>query len=31
MAGVFPHVRDEGLAERLWEKSEELTGVRFRP
>lgn len=29
--GVQPHVRDEALAERLWAKSEELTGVRFRP
>ena len=31
MGGVFPHVRDEDLAERLWDKSEEMTGVRFRP
>jgi NAD(P)-dependent dehydrogenase (short-subunit alcohol dehydrogenase family) len=31
MGGVHPHVRDEALAERLWGKSEELTGVRFRP
>ena len=31
MGGVHPHVRDEELAKRLWEKSEELTGVRFRP
>ena len=29
--GVDPHVRDEGLAEALWAKSEELTGVTFRP
>jgi NAD(P)-dependent dehydrogenase (short-subunit alcohol dehydrogenase family) len=29
--GVHPHVRDEALAEQLWTKSEELTGVRFRP
>lgn len=29
--GVHPHVRDEGLAEALWAKSEELTGVAFRP
>ena len=29
MGGVHPHVRDEGLAERLWTKSEEMTGVRF--
>ena len=31
MGGVFPHVRDEDLAERLWAKSEEMIGVRFRP
>jgi hypothetical protein len=31
MAGVFPHVRDEALAEALWRKSEEMTGVAFRP
>ena len=31
MGGVFPHVRDEDLAERLWSKSEEMTGVSFRP
>lgn len=30
-AGVYPHIRDEALAERLWAKSEELTGVPFRP
>ncbi len=29
--GVDPHVRDEGLAEALWAKSEELTGVTFSP
>jgi NAD(P)-dependent dehydrogenase (short-subunit alcohol dehydrogenase family) len=29
--GVYPHVRDEALAERLWAKSEELTGVPFTP
>ena len=29
--GVYPHVRDEALAEQLWAKSEELTGVRFSP
>ncbi|WP_120717101.1 oxidoreductase [Tsuneonella amylolytica] len=29
--GVHPHLRDEGLAERLWALSEEMTGVRFRP
>jgi NAD(P)-dependent dehydrogenase (short-subunit alcohol dehydrogenase family) len=30
-AGVYPHIRDEALAEGLWAKSEELTGVTFRP
>ncbi|MFN2099030.1 oxidoreductase [Altererythrobacter sp. MF3-039] len=29
--GVHPHVLDQGLAEALWAKSEELTGVDFRP
>jgi NAD(P)-dependent dehydrogenase (short-subunit alcohol dehydrogenase family) len=29
--GVHPHIRDEALAEALWAKSEELTGVAFRP
>ena len=29
--GVHPHVRDEALAEALWSRSEELTGVAFRP
>jgi NAD(P)-dependent dehydrogenase (short-subunit alcohol dehydrogenase family) len=29
MVGVHPHVRDEALAEALWVKSEELTGVTF--
>jgi NAD(P)-dependent dehydrogenase (short-subunit alcohol dehydrogenase family) len=29
--GAHPHVRDEALAEALWAKSEELTGVAFRP
>ena len=28
--GVYPHVRDEALAEGLWAKSEALTGVVFR-
>lgn len=28
-SGVFPHVRDEGLAEKLWIKSQELTGISF--
>ncbi|MBX7494888.1 SDR family NAD(P)-dependent oxidoreductase [Qipengyuania sp. 6B39] len=27
--GVCPHVRDENLAEALWRKSEEMTGVSF--
>ena len=31
MSGVQPHVGDQALAERLWAKSEELTGVAFRP
>lgn len=30
-SGVFPHVRDEALAERLWAESERMTGVEFRP
>ena len=29
--GVHPHVCDPSLAEALWAKSEELTGVSFRP
>ncbi len=29
--GVHPHVLDEGIAAKLWAKSEELTGVEFRP
>lgn len=29
MVGVYPHVRDEALANALWAKSEELTGVKF--
>ena len=28
-SGVFPHIRDEDLANKLWAKSEELTGVSF--
>ncbi len=28
-SGVYPHIRDEALAEALWAKSEELTGVEF--
>ncbi|MFN6934077.1 MAG: oxidoreductase [Tsuneonella sp.] len=30
-SGVSPHIRDEKLAADLWAKSEELTGVSFRP
>lgn len=30
-SGVWPHVRDEALAAALWDKSEQMTGVRFRP
>lgn len=30
-SGVFPHIRDEGLAAALWAKSEEMTGVSFAP
>lgn len=30
-AGVQPHVRDEDLAARLWDLSERMTGVSFRP
>ena len=30
-SGVSPHIRDEALAKALWAKSEELTGVAFRP
>lgn len=29
-SGVYPHIRDEELAWRLWDKSEQLTGVTFR-
>jgi len=28
-SGVFPHIRDDALAEALWRKSEEMTGVAF--
>lgn len=28
-SGVYPHIRDEGLAKALWHKSEDLTGVKF--
>ncbi|MGN3974931.1 oxidoreductase [Tsuneonella sp. SYSU-LHT278] len=31
LGGVHPHVRDELLAARLWDRSEMLTGVTFRP
>lgn len=31
VSGVAAHIRDAALAEALWAKSEELTGVRFRP
>lgn len=27
--GVYPHVLDEGLAKKLWSKSQQLTGVSF--
>ena len=27
--GVWPHVRDEGLAQALWHKSEAMTGISF--
>ena len=30
-SGAAPHIRDEALAEALWAKSEEMTGVTFRP
>jgi len=30
-SGVWPHIRDEALAAALWDKSEVLTGVSFRP
>ena len=30
-AGVSPHIRDAELAKALWAKSEELTGLVFRP
>jgi len=29
-SGVYPHVRDEALAERLWKESEAMTGVSFK-
>lgn len=30
-SGARPHIQDAALAEALWARSEELTGVRFRP
>ena len=30
-SGVLPHIRDAALATALWAKSEEMTGVKFRP
>lgn len=30
-AGVRPHIRDEALAKGLWDLSERMTGVAFRP
>ncbi|MFM5895616.1 MAG: oxidoreductase [Novosphingobium sp.] len=30
-SGARPHIQDAALAEALWAKSEELTGVSFRP
>ena len=30
-SGVLPHIRDEALAAALWAKSEEMTGIQFRP
>ena len=30
-AGVSPHIRDAELAKSLWAKSEEMTGLLFRP
>lgn len=29
--GVWPHIRDEAMATALWAKSEEMSGVEFRP
>lgn len=31
ISGVWPHIRDEALAAALWDKSEAMTGVVFRP
>ncbi len=30
-SGVWPHIRDGALAAALWDKSEAMTGVAFRP
>lgn len=30
-SGVWPHIRDEALAAALWDKSEAMTGIQFRP
>ncbi|WP_296677271.1 oxidoreductase [Novosphingobium sp.] len=30
-AGAHPHIRDAALAEGLWDLSEQMTGVQFRP
>ncbi len=30
-SGVLPHIRDTALATALWAKSEQMTGVKFRP
>ena len=30
-SGVWPHIRDKALAAALWDKSEAMTGVAFRP
>lgn len=30
-SGVWPHIRDEALAAALWDKSEAMIGVAFRP
>ena len=31
LSGVWPHIRDTALAAALWDKSEAMTGVAFRP
>lgn len=30
-SGVWPHIRDAALAARLWDKSEAMLGIAFRP